>query len=139
MPTRESALSPLQRESALSPLQRVREKHLCPYENEREEGAPIDVEPIGLFFFQKKRKTLNLDALPAALPPSPFFRHRDEPSQSPLEMVHYVLSGTDVDFPHAAYGTQLVLMGKVIAAADQGRHALLEAPTGSGKTAALLC
>ena len=54
-------------------------------------------------------------------------------------MVHYVLSGTDVDFPHAAYGTQLVLMGKVIAAADQGRHALLEAPTGSGKTAALLC
>ena len=54
-------------------------------------------------------------------------------------MVHYVLSGTEVDFPHPAYGTQLVLMGKVIAAADSGRHALLEAPTGSGKTAALLC
>ena len=54
-------------------------------------------------------------------------------------MVHYVLSGTEVDFPHQAYGTQLVLMGKVIAAADSRKHALLEAPTGSGKTAALLC
>ena len=51
----------------------------------------------------------------------------------------YTLAGTPVDFPHAAYGTQLVLMAKVVTAADAGAHALLEAPTGSGKTLALLC
>ena len=41
----------------------------------------------------------------------------------------YTLAGTPVDFPHAAYGTQLVLMAKVVTAADAGAHALLEAPT----------
>ena len=54
-------------------------------------------------------------------------------------MPTYTVSGTPIDFPHPAYGTQLVLMGKVVAALDARAHARLEAPTGSGKTLALLC
>ena len=54
-------------------------------------------------------------------------------------MPTYTVSGTPIDFPHPAYGTQLVLMGKVVSALDARAHALLEAPTGSGKTLALLC
>jgi hypothetical protein len=38
-----------------------------------------------------------------------------------------------------AYGVQLSFMGKVIAALESGENALLEAPTGSGKTLSLLC
>ena len=48
-------------------------------------------------------------------------------------MVHYVLSGTDVDFPHQAYGTQLVLMGKVIAAADSGGTRSWRPPRAAGR------
>jgi fanconi anemia group J protein len=51
----------------------------------------------------------------------------------------YKIGGCDVSFPHAAYGTQLSFMGKVIQALDNKHNALLEAPTGSGKTLSLLC
>lgn len=51
----------------------------------------------------------------------------------------YKIGGCDVSFPHAAYGTQLSFMGKVIQALDNKQNALLEAPTGSGKTLSLLC
>lgn len=51
----------------------------------------------------------------------------------------YKIGGCDVSFPHAAYGTQLSFMGKVIQALDNRNNALLEAPTGSGKTLSLLC
>ena len=54
-------------------------------------------------------------------------------------MPSYTLAGTPVDFPHPAYGTQLVFMAKVVTACVRRAHALLEAPTGSGKTLALLC
>jgi hypothetical protein len=43
----------------------------------------------------------------------------------------YKISGCDINFPHAAYGTQLSFMGKVIRALDTGQNALLEAPTGT--------
>ena len=54
-------------------------------------------------------------------------------------MANYKIGGCNVKFPHQAYGTQLSFMGKVIQALDQGHNALLEAPTGSGKTLSLLC
>ena len=51
----------------------------------------------------------------------------------------YKIGGCEVSFPHKAYGTQLSFMSKVIASLEQGENALLEAPTGSGKTLSLLC
>ncbi|PKA56302.1 DNA repair helicase UVH6 [Apostasia shenzhenica] len=51
----------------------------------------------------------------------------------------YKIRGIDVDFPYEAYDCQLVYMGKVIQALQEGCNALLESPTGTGKTLCLLC
>ena len=53
--------------------------------------------------------------------------------------MNYKIAGYDVDFPHNAYGVQLGFMDKVLKALDSESNALLEAPTGSGKTLSLLC
>lgn len=49
------------------------------------------------------------------------------------------LSGVDVCFPHEPYGVQKVFMAQVVRAVDHEENALLEAPTGCGKTLSLLC
>jgi Fanconi anemia group J protein len=49
------------------------------------------------------------------------------------------LSGVDVCFPHEPYGVQKVFMAQVVRAIDHEENALLEAPTGCGKTLSLLC
>lgn len=51
----------------------------------------------------------------------------------------YPISGFDVEFPHQPYGVQFSFMSKMLTALEQGNNALLEAPTGSGKTLSLLC
>ncbi|KAH3763704.1 regulator of telomere elongation helicase 1 [Pelomyxa schiedti] len=51
----------------------------------------------------------------------------------------YVLCGVSVDFPYEAYPCQLVYMEKVIQALNNRQNALLESPTGTGKTLCLLC
>ena len=48
-------------------------------------------------------------------------------------------SGVDVEFPFDAYPCQLEYMTKVIVALQHGKNALLESPTGTGKTLCLLC
>ena len=53
--------------------------------------------------------------------------------------MNYKIAAYDVDFPHKAYGVQLGFMDKVLKALDSKANALLEAPTGSGKTLSLLC
>ena len=53
--------------------------------------------------------------------------------------MNYQIAGYDVAFPHDAYGVQLGFMDKVLKALDNKSNALLEAPTGSGKTLSLLC
>ena len=54
-------------------------------------------------------------------------------------MPTYQLRGVAVDFPHEAYACQLDFMSSVIEALQTGQHALLESPTGTGKTLCLLC
>jgi len=51
----------------------------------------------------------------------------------------YNIRGVDIDFPHEAYPQQLVYMEKVIQGAQEKKHAMLESPTGTGKTLCLLC
>lgn len=56
----------------------------------------------------------------------------------------YKIGGYDVNFPFKPYAPQLVLMSKVISTLEKSRekgnsNALLESPTGTGKTLALLC
>lgn len=55
------------------------------------------------------------------------------------EAKHFKVAGHDVAFPRQPYGVQLVFMDKLIRTIEGGHNALLEAPTGCGKTLALLC
>eukprot|EP00039_Didymoeca_costata_P012702 m.184272 g.184272 ORF g.184272 m.184272 type:complete len:1168 (-) comp15557_c1_seq4:1905-5408(-) len=54
-------------------------------------------------------------------------------------MPEYTLRGVTVDFPYEAYNCQLAYMEKVLEALQNGHHAALESPTGTGKTLCLLC
>lgn len=54
-------------------------------------------------------------------------------------MPDYKIAGIHVAFPFPAYDCQLVYMERVIQSLQQGRNALLESPTGTGKTLCLLC
>ncbi|KZV58829.1 Fanconi anemia group J protein [Dorcoceras hygrometricum] len=54
------------------------------------------------------------------------------------------IGGLAVEFPHRPYGSQLAFMNRVISTLDRAQrdghcHALLESPTGTGKTLSLLC
>lgn len=54
-------------------------------------------------------------------------------------MPTYKIRGIDVDFPYEAYDSQLVYMDKVMQSLQEECNALLESPTGTGKTLCLLC
>ncbi|KAL6568135.1 Regulator of telomere elongation helicase 1 [Orobanche hederae] len=54
-------------------------------------------------------------------------------------MPTYKIRGIDVDFPYEAYDCQVVYMEKVIQSLQNKCNALLESPTGTGKTLCLLC
>ncbi|KAJ2940172.1 hypothetical protein O0L34_g11736 [Tuta absoluta] len=49
------------------------------------------------------------------------------------------IGGVKVHLPVDPYGSQIVLMFKLITAINKRQNCLLESPTGSGKTLALLC
>ncbi|ESQ26992.1 hypothetical protein EUTSA_v10018072mg [Eutrema salsugineum] len=51
----------------------------------------------------------------------------------------YSIRGIDVDFPFEAYPSQIIYMDRVIESLQNKCHALLESPTGTGKTLCLLC
>ena len=52
---------------------------------------------------------------------------------------HQVINGNSVYFPFPPYDCQNNYMTKVINACAQNENALLESPTGTGKTLSLLC
>ena len=51
----------------------------------------------------------------------------------------YKIGGIPVSFPVKAYPSQMAMMAKIIDSLKRGRNCLLESPTGSGKSLALLC
>ncbi|KAK9109510.1 hypothetical protein Sjap_017570 [Stephania japonica] len=64
------------------------------------------------------------------------------PNPNPRNALH--IGGIPVEFPYKPYGSQLAFMGRVISTLDRARrqghsHALLESPTGTGKSLSLLC
>jgi hypothetical protein len=62
--------------------------------------------------------------------------HRNHTNSEEQE---YVMGGISVRFPFKAYPSQVVLMSKIIKSLQEKKHALLESPTGTGKSLALLC
>ena len=50
-----------------------------------------------------------------------------------------VIAGNTVYFPFTPYESQTTYMTRVIEAISQSQNALLESPTGTGKTLSLLC
>ena len=56
-----------------------------------------------------------------------------------LSMPTNFIDGIPVEFPHTAYPCQLTFMEYVLRALKNRENALLESPTGTGKTLSLLC
>ena len=61
------------------------------------------------------------------------------PSNTPTTEVQMIIGGYDVRFPFKPYASQIGIASRVLKALDTGTNALLESPTGSGKSLALLC
>ncbi|XP_032364148.1 Fanconi anemia group J protein isoform X2 [Etheostoma spectabile] len=53
--------------------------------------------------------------------------------------VEYTIGGVKINFPCKAYPSQLAMMNSIVRGLNYGHHCLLESPTGSGKSLALLC
>ncbi|XP_061136133.1 Fanconi anemia group J protein isoform X2 [Syngnathus typhle] len=53
--------------------------------------------------------------------------------------LEYIIGGVRIQFPCKAYPSQLAMMNSIIRGLNSGQHCLLESPTGSGKSLALLC
>ncbi|XP_060059857.1 Fanconi anemia group J protein isoform X2 [Erinaceus europaeus] len=51
----------------------------------------------------------------------------------------YTIGGVKISFPCKAYPSQLAMMNSIIRGLNCKQHCLLESPTGSGKSLALLC
>lgn len=54
-------------------------------------------------------------------------------------MVQLFINGIEVEFPYEPYPVQIRYMSQVIQSLRSGQNALLESPTGTGKTLCLLC
>jgi hypothetical protein len=65
-------------------------------------------------------------AVPSSLPPAPAGKVIQ-------------VAGHEVIFPRQPYGVQIGFICTLISTLSKGQNALLEAPTGCGKTLALLC
>lgn len=49
------------------------------------------------------------------------------------------LGGLDISFPYVPYGIQKAMLAKIAVALTNKEHALIESPTGTGKSLSLLC
>ncbi|KFV17727.1 Fanconi anemia group J protein, partial [Tauraco erythrolophus] len=55
------------------------------------------------------------------------------------DMSEYTIGGVKIAFPCKAYPSQLAMMNAIVKGLNNRQHCLLESPTGSGKSLALLC
>ncbi|CAN7025921.1 unnamed protein product [Brassica oleracea var. botrytis] len=74
--------------------------------------------------------------------PASLSKSEEKETLNPRNVYH--IGGLQVRFPYQPYGTQLAFMSRVISTLDRAQrdgrcHALLESPTGTGKTLSLLC
>lgn len=67
-----------------------------------------------------------------------FLQHIDQIPKPEESQVKLNLEGIDIYFPMKPYQVQMDYMKKVIQSCNLGKHALLESPTGTGKTLCLL-
>ncbi|KAL0073827.1 hypothetical protein J3Q64DRAFT_1780169 [Phycomyces blakesleeanus] len=51
----------------------------------------------------------------------------------------YTMAGVKIEFPFRAYKSQIQMMSMIVKALKNRENALLESPTGSGKSLAILC
>ncbi|CAH2093635.1 unnamed protein product [Euphydryas editha] len=63
----------------------------------------------------------------------------DIPTNSSEEVFKRYIEGVEVIFPVKPYNSQMIVMSKVISALNKKQNCLVESPTGTGKTLALLC
>ena len=56
-----------------------------------------------------------------------------------IEFQRVDIDGTCINFPFTPYDIQVEYMRKVLQSLDGAKNALLESPTGTGKTLSLLC
>uniref|UniRef100_A0A8C3KJ91 DNA 5'-3' helicase n=1 Tax=Calidris pygmaea TaxID=425635 RepID=A0A8C3KJ91_9CHAR len=56
-----------------------------------------------------------------------------------LDVSEYTIGGVKIIFPCKAYPSQLAMMNAIVKGLNNRQHCLLESPTGSGKSLALLC
>ncbi|XP_038549559.1 Fanconi anemia group J protein [Micropterus salmoides] len=56
-----------------------------------------------------------------------------------MSSMEYTIGGVKIHFPCKAYPSQLAMMNSIVRGLNYGQHCLLESPTGSGKSLALLC
>ncbi|XP_073171520.1 Fanconi anemia group J protein [Lepidochelys kempii] len=56
-----------------------------------------------------------------------------------LVVSEYTIGGVKIVFPCKAYPSQLAMMNAIVRGLNSRQHCLLESPTGSGKSLALLC
>uniref|UniRef100_A0A674KC95 DNA 5'-3' helicase n=1 Tax=Terrapene triunguis TaxID=2587831 RepID=A0A674KC95_9SAUR len=56
-----------------------------------------------------------------------------------LVVSEYTIGGVKIIFPCKAYPSQLAMMNAIVKGLNSRQHCLLESPTGSGKSLALLC
>uniref|UniRef100_A0A493T934 Helicase ATP-binding domain-containing protein n=1 Tax=Anas platyrhynchos platyrhynchos TaxID=8840 RepID=A0A493T934_ANAPP len=55
------------------------------------------------------------------------------------DVSEYTIGGVKIIFPCKAYPSQLAMMNAIVKGLNSRQHCLLESPTGSGKSLALLC
>eukprot|EP01087_Luapelamoeba_hula_P014230 TRINITY_DN4138_c0_g1_i1.p2 TRINITY_DN4138_c0_g1~~TRINITY_DN4138_c0_g1_i1.p2 ORF type:complete len:201 (-),score=54.14 TRINITY_DN4138_c0_g1_i1:1371-1973(-) len=66
-------------------------------------------------------------------------KQQQQAQQQQAQQECVVISGCTVRFPFPPYPTQIAMMERVLRALRQQQHALLESPTGTGKSLSLLC
>jgi fanconi anemia group J protein len=93
-------------------------------EEQQQHDAKVVVKP-------EEQPGVAAAAAPSAPPNPPPPRYNGMPVRR--------VAGFDVPFPHEPYGVQCALMNQILRALDQEGNALLEAPTGCGKTLSILC